>query len=249
MGVRSSTAAADDVLRRALAAHLVDDPDAPANYSLQLLPHAEDASTAQPLHRLFENSSEIVRDRSPDRVVRALLHTLGGFAPPVDTHVQVWATAVVGPAGAVLAPGAWRRRRPALERALRRTGWTFLDVPFVSLDVAAGDLVVCVPPLAVDHAALAGLGDVAPGPPAPPVPAGPHPVRGWVVSPSAGDEAPSRADALVSAMRLCRNRDVIGGRRALAVLATALTAVRVAGVPRTLTDDAAAGVLAELLSG
>src|SRR5712691_6961757 len=36
IGVRSNTTSVDDVLRTALAAHLVDNVEAPANYSVQL---------------------------------------------------------------------------------------------------------------------------------------------------------------------------------------------------------------------
>lgn len=227
----------------------MEDPDAPANYSLQLLPAAAPGAPAQPLHRLFENSREVVRDRSADRVVGALLSALGGFARPDGAHLQVWATALAGADGAVLVPVEWRQRLPDLQHGLRRAGWRVLDAPFVSLDLASGDVLVAEPALTVDVRALQDLVESVPGRRTGSALPGPWRLRGWLLPPSRGEQAPTKADALVALMPLCRNRDQVGGRRAFALLADRLRAVPVARAPRTLRDAEVADALEGLLDG
>ena len=247
--MRSASTDTDGLLRRALAAHLVDDPDAPANYSLQLLPAPAPGAPAQPLHRLFEGSRELVRDRSADRVVGALLSALGGFARPDGTHLQVWATALAGAEGAVLVPVQWRGRLPHLQRGLRHTGWRILDAPFVSLDLTSGDVLVADPALTVDVPALQDLLESVPGRGTGSVSPPPWQLRGWLLPPSSGEQALTKAEALVALMPLCRNREKVGGRRAFALLADRLRAVPVARAPRTLGDTDVTDALTRLLDG
>lgn len=245
--MRSNTTAADELLRRLLAAHLVDDQEAPANYSLQLLPPAGTGAAAQPLNRLFEGPRELVVHRSQGRVVRALITALGGFSPPDGADLQVWATPLASADGVVLAPVEWRRRLPALQRALRRTGWTVMDAPFASLDVGSGHLVSPAPPVAIDAAALADLAATEAEALSGLEPSGLLPLRGWILPPTGADGPLTRSEALTAGMRLCRNRDQVGGRRALALLAEQLVELPLTRAPRTFADGDAAALLSDLL--
>lgn len=249
--MRSSTEALDRSLRQVLAAYVVDDPDAPANYSVQLSPPVGRAAVSAPLHRLFEAHCEVVRDRAPLRVVRALLAHLGALLPPDADLMQVRAVAVVGPNGAVLAPASWRRRAPGLERHLRRARLRILDAPFACLDVRTGNLVVPTAALAVDEAALASLDGLAASPPQAreaALPPGSHPLTGWAMTPSEEEQAPSGAAALVAAVGLVANLDAVGWPRALEALARQLRSVALVPAP-PLDDRDAAALLVRLASG
>lgn len=250
VGVRSRTTAADRLVRELFAAHLVDDPDAPPNFSLQLAPAAAPGVVAQPLHRLFDGHAEVARHRDPRRVLRALVGYLSRFAPPDPDVVRLRAMAMCGPGGAVLLPDAWRRRAAQAERRLRREGTWVVDGPHVWLDVRTGQLLV-PEPVRVNLAAMEAVSEVAAAPlrPLPPPPTGPRPLRGWLVDVPADAPPPTRAATLVAAMRRVRNIDVVGGRRAFEVLAGCLESVAVVPASRDLTDSDAAAMVAELLIG
>lgn len=235
--MRSNSDETDALLRRLLAAHVVDDPGAPANYSLQLESPAPRVARTRPLHRLFEGGRELVIDADPAHPVAALLAALEGFAPPAAEHLQVWATVLVGPGGAVLAPVEWRRRLPALWRVLRRTAWRFLDDPFATLD-EWGRVVEPVPALVTDPAVLGAGAGAAP-------PRLPVPVAAWLVPPGAEGSDATPAGALVEGMRLVRNRALFGGTRCFALLANVARRAAVLPAPRTVTD----AQVKELLEG
>lgn len=247
--MRSNTAAADALVRRMLSAHVVDDPDAPANLSVQLHPPPQRGGP-EPLHRLYDGHTEVVRDRHPERILRALVGYLERFAPPDPDVLRLRAVAVRGPAGALLAPPSWRRRAPDLERRLRRVGLSVIDAPHAWLDMRTGDVLTpdVVP---VDTAALRHFGDVA----APlrradlPISSGPYRLRGWVLPSATGEPSPSRAESLVTAMGLARNLGEVGGRRVLALLAAHVRSLPVITPPDELEDADAAALLRKLLVG
>ena len=82
LGVRSTSERADQLIRRFLAAHYVEDVEAPPNCSVALADPAPRRSAVQDLHLLYRSSSLVVRTRSPSRVLRGLAAHLSAFAPP-----------------------------------------------------------------------------------------------------------------------------------------------------------------------
>lgn len=206
---------------------------------------------AEPLHRLFDGHMEVARHRNPERVVRALVGYLSRFAAPDPDVLRLRALAVRGGLGAVLLPAAWRRRVVELERHLGRAGLWVIDAPHAWLDVRNGDVlaprVVDVDAAALDdlHKVAAGAGRAEDALPA----EGTSPLRGWVLPADAGDGVPSRAEALVSAMRLAYNLDVVGGGRALPALADRLRAITPVTAPPQVADADAAALVADLLAG
>lgn len=241
--------AADALVRRVLAALVVEDPDAPANFSLQLHPPQERRGAVEPLHRLYDGHTEVARDRRPARVLRALVGYLSRFVPPDVDTLRLNAIAVRGSGGAVLVPAAWRRRAPALERHLRRAGLSLIDAPHAWLDVRTGE--VLAPAVRVDPM-VAGVVQAAAVPrrigPVPP--SAPYRLRGWVLPPAPLPEGPtrSRAAALVTAMGLARDLEVVGGGRALQVLADGLCRIELVTAPPELSDARATALVADLLT-
>lgn len=238
VGIRSNSSWTDAQVRRLLGAQLVDDPAAPPNYSLQLEPPAPAGAQTRPLHRLFEHGRELVVGPSPAVLLAALLDGLRAFAPPSPRHVEVWATTLVGPSGAVLAPLAWRRSLPLLRRALQRSDWSVRYTPFASLD-RHGHLMPASALPTMDPATRAEL-----------APDGarrdPSPVRVWLLA--SGDPVPGRAGALVAGMRQVRNRRAASGRAAFETLAAVCAEAQIEAVPGALTDTAAAAAVVSRLS-
>lgn len=157
--MRSNSTSVDGFLRRLLAAHVVSDPAAPVNFSVRI---EEAAPGVSPLHTLFSGGGRVlVKDRSPGRVLHALLAHLASFAEarregflPLDATVVVRGDKAV--LSAPLQPGT-----RAFEASLRRGGLRRVDHPTVHLDLADRALVIPEPPLDVDVAAWASPPDEA----------------------------------------------------------------------------------------
>ena len=92
LGVRSSNGAIDDLLRRVLAAHVLD-IDAPANFSALM---ADDR--ARSFHFLYRASDALVRTRVAGRVVRTLISHLSTFVDSPRSAIRLDATASTWPA-------------------------------------------------------------------------------------------------------------------------------------------------------
>ncbi|MBW3578454.1 MAG: hypothetical protein KY462_12075 [Actinobacteria bacterium] len=235
VGLRAGSATAETFLRRLLGAHLVDDDDAPANYSL----HLDDAPTTRSgraLHLLFTGGSLTVRTASPQRAVHALIARLSDHVRGSDgAALRLKTGAVVGPAGAAIVPRRFARELVAHERRLADAGLRLVDTG-VELDPDTGELVVPEPALTVEWSALELL---PPGPDGASVPAGRYPVVVWTT-----EQERTRGQLLAQAAGLARDLDAVGPQRALdaltGILGTVPVAVLPASVPVAIRDLGAA---------
>jgi hypothetical protein len=198
IGVRSNHAALAAVVRRALAAHLVDDVEAPPNYSVAL---GDAHDMGDPFHFLYRGSTRIVRTRDANRLVRALLNHLSGHGVVADDELRVFGVGLVGARGALIGPYALRQHRDQLERRLTSAGVRFCDTELVHVDWRRREVVMSEPRLEVDWSALEALPSITPTTASDPmVGPGRYPLIGWAFL-GEGD-APSRARAVALATRL-----------------------------------------------
>ncbi|HEX2046724.1 MAG TPA: hypothetical protein VHF27_03110 [Acidimicrobiales bacterium] len=223
LGVRSTSAAVHDVLRRALAAHLVDPDDDPAspNFSLHV---ADDAGErgAKEFHLLHHGTTAVVRTRDLRRLVDGLLGYLSAAVErPDDDTLRLDVLALVRDGAAVLAPAGIRPLLPSVERRLNAKGLRVVDRPWSCVDVTTGELVVPEPELAVDRSALEPLGRGSRHDGA--VPPGRYPVVGWAFGAGREAQGPiSRALALTFAGGRLLDRRTLDPQAALDRLAAVL---------------------------
>ncbi|HEV2068516.1 MAG TPA: hypothetical protein VGR26_01835 [Acidimicrobiales bacterium] len=152
IGVRCSSRALCQVLRTALAAHLVDDLPSRTNYSVR------EAEVDGKFHLLYRGGVVVVRTLDRARLVRGLLtHLFGHGAPPAGL-LRVDAVALVRDDAAVLAPTLLRRDLARIERRLAQRGFAVLDAPFAHVDPEQAELVVPPLPPSVDLVPLDALG-------------------------------------------------------------------------------------------
>src|SRR5712691_1824918 len=238
IGVRSNTTSVDDVLRAALAAHLVDNVEAPANYSVQLgEPSTSGAGTG--FHFLYRSSASVVRTRDARRVARGLFTHLSSHRVDLGRGLlRVHGVTLVAGGTAVLAPSVLRQWPELVERRLNGQGLRFADTPWALVDAARAEVVVPEPSLEVDWSALDRLDALAGGRvrPDPPVEPGRYPLVGWAfwVAPDVTGRL-SRAQAVMHAMQLTIGAiDPDGGRddlqRALDGLASVVREIEPAAV-------------------
>lgn len=150
--------ATDQLLRRLLAAYVVDVDGGPANYSVRIGDPEGTSRSARPVHMLFRSSQAVARSRNPARVVRALLAHLGPLLePPAPELLRVRAVAVVAGGRAALLPAGVGADLKSVQPHLRRAGIRLADVPHATIDPADGTLVVAAPELELDTKALAEL--------------------------------------------------------------------------------------------
>lgn len=180
IAVRSSTAAADELLRRAFAAFLVEDARPERGYySVVLGPTVASKAGERALSILFAGGVPIVRSRSSRRVLLALAAHLAsyGAGPAPAGLLRLKAVAAVGERCGVLLPagvfGHFDLCR--LERELTRMSLRLVDQPWVQVDPVTAELVVQSAPLAADA-------DAWPGEPEEAGPSGRFPLTGWFIA-------------------------------------------------------------------
>jgi hypothetical protein len=205
IGVRANTTSLDEVLRAALAAHLVDDVEAPANYSVQLGEPSTSGAGAG-FHFLYRSSASVVRTRDARRVVRGLFtHLSSHHVDPGPGLLRVHGVTLVAGDTAVLAPAALRQWPELIERRLNGQGLRFADTPWALVDPARAEVVVPEPSLDIDWSALDPLDMLAGGRgrPDPPVAPGRYPLVGWAFWVGADVTGRlSRAQAVMHALQL-----------------------------------------------
>ena len=234
VGVRSSTTSLDDVLRAALAAHLVETVEAPANYSVQLgEPSASGAGTG--FHFLYRSSASVVRTRDARRVAHGLFtHLSSHRVDPGPGLLRVHGVTLVAGGTAVLAPAVLRQWLDLIERRLNGQGLRIADTPWALVDPTRAEVVVPAPSLQVNWSALERLDTLTGGRgrPDPPVEPGRYPLVGWAFWVGADVTGGlSRAQAVMHALQLTIGAtDAAGGRddvqRALDALASVVRQIQ-----------------------
>jgi hypothetical protein len=229
--VRSTSAAVHDVLRRTLAAHLVEPDEDPAspNFSLHVA-EVDGARGAQDLHLLYRGITAVVRTRDLRRLVDGLLGYLSAAVErPDDRTLRLDLAAFVKDGVAVLAPAAVRSSMPVIERRLNAQGLRAVDRPWACVDATTAELIVPEPDLTVDGAALDCLPSNARRDAA--VPAGRYPVVGWGFGIGADERGPiSRALAVTLAGARLVDGAALGPKAALGGLAALIGRLQPVGL-------------------
>jgi hypothetical protein len=159
LGVRSTAAEIDLVLRTALARYVADGVDAPANYSIVV---GNAANGSPSVHTLYRAWIAKTRARSIRRVLRAAIGALDDNWRSTDGDLlAIEAASVVGPAGAALAPGFLRDDLVKYEGSLRAAGLRTSDHHVALVDPATTELVIPEPRLEVDWDAIDSVADPA----------------------------------------------------------------------------------------
>lgn len=226
--MRASTAEVHDLLRLALAAHLVEEPAAPANYSVQVAVSTADNRAAPGYHFLFRDMLTVVRSRDVRRVLTGLFSQLSRYVDRDDAGLlEVDAVAVLVDRSALVVPADVRRHLPVIERRLNREGFRVVDHPVVVIDPAGPEVVVPEPVIGVDWSVLDRWSAACVSPHRDPaVKPGRYPLRGWGFGLGPiGELSPARAVTHAGSALL--NPHELGPQRALDMLAEVVANVSI----------------------
>ena len=219
VGVRSNRDDVDATVRTLLAAHVVGDVDAPANYSVWIADRDHANRPAVELHRLYRAFRPIVRSRSSSHVFDGLLRHLDAHLDPAPDVLHLhWLAAVDGDRAALVAnvfDGLVDRIQPRLRSRRIR----LFDAPSISVDPLTGELLVAEPRLTVDRNVLATVDnhDRAASRELAPVAPGRYAVTGWVTF-APDDNAPSRGAELAGLGGTVADTGGLGGDAVLSGL-------------------------------
>jgi len=227
LGVRSSNGAIDDLLRRVLAAHVVD-IDAPANFSALM---ADDR--ARTFHFLYRASDALVRTRVAGRVVRTLISHLSTFVDSPPSAIRLDATAVIADGRAIVVPDSLRAELRHIETRLNVAGMTVVDSPTLHLEPGTRSVIVPEPALTVDIQALADYERAGQSPARELAPARPgrYPIAAWVLVTGPDRVGPvGRAQGVAAVAQQVENAAGLGAQPTLDAVADALTEIPISGL-------------------
>jgi hypothetical protein len=172
-----------------LAAYVIDDPQAPANFSV-LFGEAGEGRPA--LHRLYRGHRDIGRSRQADVLIHSLIAHLDDLT--IDTaNPQLTGIGLVRGAGVVLAPGIGAEAASLAGSRLARAGIKITDAPRLQLRLPSKIVVPTIDLDLVDRAVIEGATD-ANGPIACP---GEYRLRGLILPRYDGPSPPTQPSALV----------------------------------------------------
>jgi thiol-disulfide isomerase/thioredoxin len=182
-GVGFNRMETEAILDRLLPTARVDDAGPPASYSVALFPTEVDWARRN-LNLLTRAGRQIVRSRSPGRVLRALVGCLSADVyQPDPRFLLVDGVGVVHDGEGYILPSILYDMFPQVQPRLNRMGLQIVDLPVVWVDAGAAELVVIQPQLPhdrgvfeeVDRDARIGseLGAVGPGR---------YPLKRWVIA-------------------------------------------------------------------
>ena len=142
LGVRTDSEWLDGVIRAALSVYHVSDVEAPANFSV-VVPRTDAKAAVKGLNMLYEDHTNLVRSRSPERVLQALFRHLGQHLPgDSNGHIRVSQLALVREGRSILVPRGVTTWMGQLAPRLNRAGWQFVDQPWSTIDLGKAELVV-----------------------------------------------------------------------------------------------------------
>lgn len=255
-----TTAEADTVLRRALAAHVAEGIETDPNYSVVVGDGADgdsegpDAGSPRGLNLLYRSSTLVARSRVPSRIFRALVSYLGGHDAQEhdDGLVRVGFFPLVRGDRAVLAPRWVLYELESVQAHLDRAGLAIADGQWAQIDPDTAELVVSAPRVEVDEDALGALDPHEPRARRglPPVAPGRYPVAAWGFTERHDRPAPERsAEQVALAATAVTNREVIGAPRALEGLAAVARTARSFSLEHGLSGRDLVTRLDEVASG
>ena len=137
--MRAATRLDTELLRAALESFLVSDDGARPNYSVEF------GRGRGSLHLLRWGSCLVARERTPGRLLDALLHHLGAHVRPLPERVRLNAALVaIGDKG-ILIPSSFRSFAWRAVPLLADVGAELVASPHVDLDLESGRIVVPTP--------------------------------------------------------------------------------------------------------
>ena len=228
VGVRSSSIELDAQLQQLLARHVVALEGVPYHYSVWLHSSEQAGGSHPRLHMLYRGGRPVVRSRSSDRVIAALVEHLDSHLTDARPDLLlIDAVMLVRDVEALVLLGAHHADVARLDRPLQRAGWRVVDRPGVALD-EAGMVVLPQRQLEVDRAVLDELASPANG-----VVPGQYRVRGWL---HVGVAKPaSRAEIVVRAFSLAKNPLSFDGAPGLHALARAAEGAELGAISKVET--------------
>lgn len=189
-GVAANVPGVAVALRQALSRLVVDDPEAPRNFSVRF------SADVKKAHLLFWGGCVAARSFDPNRLLRALFDHLGAHLPPPSGLVWVASLAYVRKGRAVLVPAPLKDDLRIVDRQLRGAGYVAVDSPRSLIDPSTGELVVADMVDPDPDAVARAVEGVAQRRAEPTVPIGRYPLARWVFIDYAGGWGPvSRARA------------------------------------------------------
>lgn len=193
--IRTTSTPLSTAIKAALAHWVVDDPEAPNNFSVAF------SRTTTDTHLLFWGGCVAARSFDPDRILRSLVDHLGAHRPPPPGTVWVNALGFVKDGRAVLMPGVFKDDLRVVDRQVRSAGWVAVDAPRALVDLTTAELVV-TDLIEPDADALAKAVDGVPQRRVEPtVPHGRYPIDRWVFVDYTGHWGPiGRANATRAAI-------------------------------------------------
>jgi hypothetical protein len=157
LGVRTNTRALDLALTETLQGHLVDDRDAPANYSI--FHDVADSSQTSTRFRIYIGCKHATTTRTLTRAVAIVCGYLEDHVVTKESQtetLEMLAVALVHRDEALLAPWQVRHGAPLVESRLERRGVRLLERRFVLVDPRTKELIVQPPSLPA-----AGVADIS----------------------------------------------------------------------------------------
>ena len=206
-------------LEAAFAAYLVDDDQAPPNYSVQL--NAPEREGQRPFHFLFQAGTTAARSGSARRIVHALLLHLSGLVEEArGDGLTAGALPLVRDGRCLLVPPGARADLKRTERAFNRAGIAVDDHHHALIDLVTGELVVEAPTVGLAEEAYAALARLSPEPARAEdvAPEGRYPVVGWAFLDQSRPEL-TGADGVLRALNLLRHAHVVGVQGSVDALA------------------------------
>ena len=172
-----------------LAAYVIDDPQAPANFSV-LFGEAGEGRPA--LHHLYRGHRDIARSRQADVIIHSLIAHLNDLT--IDTaDPQLLGIGFVSGDGLVLVPGIHAEAASLAGSRLARAGIKITDAPRLQLRLPSTIVVPTIRLDLMDRAVIDRADDVK-GPMAGP---GEYRLRGMILPRYDGPSPPTQASALV----------------------------------------------------
>lgn len=223
VGFRCVTDETVEILDALFRHRTVDDPRAGHIFTVAV--SEPGGSDGEASNLLCLGSDVLVRSRSPERVLRALLWHLGEWMhepDPTSSLVRVRATAVRVPGGIALLHPGLHGLEERLQPAFARYGIAYVDVAHPEVDFERAEVVVPEPALPHDPAVIAAAGPSEGWPDEPaPVRPGRYPLVGWG-SMSDAEQAVTRFTPAQAAAAVVSNvtgtGDAAAGLRRLALL-------------------------------
>lgn len=240
VGVRFNDAAVQEHVTTALGDRVRPQPDPVPFFSVRL--GTPGRRKAAPLHHLYVGARPVLGTRDLGRLLGGLERHLSAQLVPLEGHVAE-AVPVRTPRGVLLVPAEILAMAGSVDRLLTPAGFAFADVPRVSLDLGNGTVEVPAPVVDLD-ADGDRVRTLGPSVAEDRLPAGSHPLAGWLLGVGA-DQAGSlrRVQGVGHAARTLHTPFPAGAQSTLDGLVALAARVPLTGIAWATHDELVTQVL------